>query len=50
MGGKRLEKLLHVRWMTFFSPCPWGGEDGWQWPRKFLHGTAIGRFIVDKFW
>ncbi|KXT15400.1 hypothetical protein AC579_2214 [Pseudocercospora musae] len=50
MGGKRLEKLLHVRWMTWFSPCPWGGEDGWKWPRRFLHGTAIGRFLVDKFW
>nr|POE74706.1 dimethylaniline monooxygenase [n-oxide-forming] 1 [Quercus suber] len=51
MGGKkRLEKLLTVRWMTWFSPCPWGGEDGWLWARRFLHGTAIGRFIVNQFW
>lgn len=51
MGGKkRLEKLLTVRWMTWFSPCRWGGEDGWRWPRKFLHDTAIGRWIVNQFW
>ena len=51
MGGKKqLEKLLSVRWMTWFSPCPFGGVDGWQWVRNFLHGSAIGRFIVDKFW
>ncbi len=49
-GGKRLEKLLHVRWMTWFSPSPFVGTDGYSWPRKFLHGTAIGRWIVDKFW
>ncbi|KAF2757416.1 putative dimethylaniline monooxygenase [Pseudovirgaria hyperparasitica] len=51
MGGKkRLEKLLHIRWMSWFSPCPWEGEDGFSWPRRFLHGTRVGRFIVDKFW
>ena len=51
MGGKaRLEKLLTVRWMTWFSPCPFGGLDGGQSVRNFLHGTSIGRFIVDKFW
>lgn len=51
MGGKkRLEQLLSVRWMTWFSPCPFGGIDGWGWVRTFLHGTAVGRFIVDKFW
>ena len=52
MGGKRLEKLLHVRWMTWFSPCPWGGLDSWlgKKMRNFLHGTAVGRFLVDKFW
>lgn len=50
MGGKRLEKLLHVRWMTWFSPCPWGTEDGWQWPRWILHSTAIGRFLANQFW
>lgn len=51
MGGKkRLEQLLAVRWMTWFSPCPFGGVDGWQWVRNFLHGTAAGRLLVRKFW
>ncbi|CAK4030697.1 FAD NAD(P)-binding domain-containing [Lecanosticta acicola] len=52
MGGKRLESLMHVRWMSWFSPCPWGGLDSWlgNKMRSFLHGTAVGRFIVDKFW
>ena len=37
MGGKsRLEKLLSTRWMTWFSPCPFGGIDGYQWLRSFL--------------
>lgn len=51
MGGKkRMEQLLTVRWMTWFSPCPFGGVDGWQWMRDLLHGTVVGRFFVDKFW
>lgn len=37
MGGKsRLEKLLSVRWMTWFSPCPFAGVDGYGWMRNFL--------------
>ena len=47
---KRLDHLLHLRWMTWFSPCPWGGEDGFPRIRNFLHGTAVGRWIVDTFW
>jgi hypothetical protein len=27
----------------------WSGSDD-TWPRRFLHGTAIGRFIVKNFW
>ncbi|KAK4624726.1 FAD-dependent monooxygenase DEP4 [Fulvia fulva] len=52
MGGKRLEQLLHVRWMQWFSPCPFGGGDSWlgRTMRNFLHGTAIGRFLTDQFW
>ena len=49
-GAKKLEKLLHTRWMQWFSPCPWGASDGFSWPRRFLHGTAVGRFIVRQFW
>ena len=47
---KRLDKLLHLRWMTWFSPCPWGAEDGYGGIRRFLHGTAVGRWFVDTFW
>jgi hypothetical protein len=49
-GNKRLEKLLSVRFLTWFSPCPFGGVDGWQWVRNFLHGTVVGRLLVSKFW
>ncbi|KAF5007135.1 hypothetical protein FDECE_6521 [Fusarium decemcellulare] len=47
---KRLDKLLLTRWMTWFAPCPWGGEDGYGSIRNFLHGTSIGRYLVDFFW
>jgi cation diffusion facilitator CzcD-associated flavoprotein CzcO len=47
---KRLDQLLLIRWMTFFSPCPWGEQDGYPRIRRFLHGTYFGRLIVDFFW
>ncbi|KAH6689892.1 putative dimethylaniline monooxygenase [Plectosphaerella plurivora] len=47
---KRLDQLLLIRWMTFFSPCPWGEEDGYPRIRRFLHGTYLGRLVVDFFW
>lgn len=47
---KRMDQLLNVRWMTWFSPCPWGEADGYPGIRSFLHGTAVGRFIVNNFW
>lgn len=47
---KRLDQLLLVRWMTWMAPCPWGGEDGFGGIRGFLHGTAVGRWLVDAFW
>lgn len=47
---RRLDTLLGVRALTWFSPCPWGGEDGYPRVRAFLHGTAVGRWIVDAFW
>ena len=47
---KRLDRLLNVRWMSWFAPCPWGAEDGFPRIRQFLHGTAVGRFLVDVFW
>ncbi|GKU07899.1 fad-containing monooxygenase [Fusarium langsethiae] len=47
---KRLDQLLNIRWMTWFSPCPWGEADGFPGVRDFLHGTAVGRLIVNGFW
>ena len=45
-----LEKLVHTRFLTWLSPCVWGDADGYTSIRRFLHGTAVGRFIVDTFW
>lgn len=47
---KWLEKMVFTRFMQWFSPCIWGDVDGYTWPRRFLHGTAVGRYIVDTFW
>lgn len=45
-----LEKLVHTRFLTWFSPCIWGEADGFISIRRFLHGTAVGRFFVNRFW
>ncbi|KAI0534927.1 hypothetical protein GGR58DRAFT_480880 [Xylaria digitata] len=47
---KWIEKLANIRFLTWFSPCIWGGADGYPRIRRFFHGTSIGRFIVDLFW
>jgi hypothetical protein len=47
---KWLEKLVHTRFLTWLSPCVWGDADGYGRIRSWLHGTSIGRFLVDKFW
>ncbi|EKG17243.1 Pancreatic hormone-like protein [Macrophomina phaseolina MS6] len=47
---KWLEKLVHTRFLQWFSPCIWGDEDGYGSVRGFLHGTWLGRKIVDIFW
>ncbi|KAL4938368.1 hypothetical protein BDV06DRAFT_215142 [Aspergillus oleicola] len=47
---RKTEDLLSTRALTWFSPCPWGTEDGYGLARKFLHGSGIGRFIVLAFW
>lgn len=47
---KWLEKLVTTRFLTWFSPCIWGHADGYTWVRSFLHGTWLGRKIVDTFW
>lgn len=45
-----LEKLVSTRFLTWFSPCVWGDADGFPRMRQFLHGTKLGRGIVDAFW
>jgi hypothetical protein len=49
---KLIERLVNVRLLTWFSPCIWGGEeaDGYSLIRRALHGTWLGRKIVDGFW
>ncbi len=47
---KWLEKLVTTRALTWFSPCSWGEADGFASVRRYLHGTKMGRWIVDRFW
>ncbi|ODA84170.1 hypothetical protein RJ55_02688 [Drechmeria coniospora] len=42
--------IRYVRFLTWFSPCIWGHVDGYAGVRRFLHGTRIGRAIVNGFW
>ncbi|KAK8046363.1 hypothetical protein PG996_014427, partial [Apiospora saccharicola] len=47
---KWIEKLANTRFLTWFSPCIWGWADGYSPIRQLLHGTFLGRAIVDAFW
>lgn len=47
---KWLEKLVTTRLLTWFSPCIWGDADGFGAVRRYLHGTWLGRKVVDAFW
>lgn len=47
---KWLEKLVTTRLLTWFSPCVWGAADGFGSVRNLLHGTTLGRWMVDAFW
>lgn len=47
---RKAEELLHTQFLTWFSPCPWGAEDGFAKIRNFLHSTWLGRLIVSGFW
>ncbi|GAB7353461.1 hypothetical protein MBLNU459_g3921t1 [Dothideomycetes sp. NU459] len=44
----RVEHVPCTRFLSWFSPCLWGSDASWV--RSFLHGTAVGRFVVRKFW
>jgi hypothetical protein len=47
---KWLEKLVHTRFLTWMSPCVWGSADGYGSTRGWLHGTSVGRMLVNAFW
>ncbi|KAH8886561.1 putative dimethylaniline monooxygenase [Thozetella sp. PMI_491] len=47
---QRTDTILNVRFMSWFSPCPWGHEDGFGRVRRFLHNTAFGRMLIRAFW
>lgn len=39
-----------MRFLTWMSPCVWGEVDGYGGIRRLLHGTWLGRTLVDGFW
>ncbi|KAI9790637.1 MAG: hypothetical protein M1816_004970 [Peltula sp. TS41687] len=45
-----IEAIVTTRCMTWFSPCSWGGVDGFGYIRRLLHGTQVGRWLVAGFW
>ncbi|KAL2068201.1 hypothetical protein VTL71DRAFT_16299 [Oculimacula yallundae] len=45
-----LESLVNTRAIGWFSPCVWAHYGGYGLLRRFLHGTWLGRRIVDGFW
>jgi hypothetical protein len=47
---KCLEHLVLTRLLTMFNPTLLGNNDGYDFWRRLLHGTAIGRWFVAKFW
>lgn len=47
---RRIDTLFNIRALTWFSPCPWGPEDGYGGVRRFLHGSWLGRLLVGGLW
>jgi hypothetical protein len=45
-----LESLVNTRAVGWFSPCVWAHYGGYGMLRRFLHGTWLGRRIVEAFW
>ncbi|KAF7909499.1 uncharacterized protein EAF01_003217 [Botrytis porri] len=45
-----IEKMVNTRILTWFSPCIYGDYDGYGTVRSWLHGTAAGRWFVNKYW
>ncbi|KAH8719251.1 putative dimethylaniline monooxygenase [Phaeosphaeriaceae sp. PMI808] len=46
----RIDTILNIRALSWFSPCPWGHEDGYGAVRRFLQKTIIGRMLAKSFW
>lgn len=46
----RIDTILNIRALSWFSPCPWGDQDGYGAVRRFLQKTTIGRMLVKGFW
>lgn len=46
----RTDTILNIRCMSWFSPCPWGHEDGYGGIRRFLNKTFVGRALMRGFW
>ena len=44
-----LEGLLMTRTLSWFGACPWSQGDGFGLVRWLLHGTAIGRKLVNGY-
>ncbi|KAL7939383.1 hypothetical protein V8C35DRAFT_275216 [Trichoderma chlorosporum] len=47
---KWIEKLANMRFLTWFSPCIYSDAAGYTGIQRFLHGTFLGRLIVNAFW
>ncbi|KAH7028905.1 uncharacterized protein B0I36DRAFT_374603 [Microdochium trichocladiopsis] len=46
---RMMEELLHTRALTWFSPAPWGDEDGYPAPRAWLQKSALGRLLTANW-
>ncbi|KAK0706233.1 hypothetical protein B0T26DRAFT_656103 [Lasiosphaeria miniovina] len=44
------EQLVLRRVLSFMSPCVFPDFSGLGWLRRFLHASAVGRFVASKFW
>ncbi|KAJ1326000.1 dimethylaniline monooxygenase (N-oxide forming) [Microdochium nivale] len=46
---RMMEELLHTRALTWFSPAPWGDEDGYSAPRTWLSKSGLGRLLTANW-
>ncbi|KAF2211126.1 hypothetical protein CERZMDRAFT_44025 [Cercospora zeae-maydis SCOH1-5] len=50
LGKIWVELLVTTRFISWFSPCSFGGLDGSSWWRWLLHSTRLGRKLMAAFW